>query len=71
MPFTIDDLSGLRILLQEELRTEITPLQSELREFRNDVLQSFDALFQRDEKREQEYLALRKQFSSLEKKLSP
>jgi tRNA(Ser,Leu) C12 N-acetylase TAN1 len=59
-------MKALRLLLQEELQAEIRP-------FRRDVDKRFDALatqidglYQRDEKREQEYLSIREQIRRLE-----
>lgn len=70
MPLTSQDISSLLKLIGEEFETRISPFRDELREFRSEVQQSFDVLFQRDEKREQEYLAIREQVERIEKRIA-
>jgi predicted nuclease with TOPRIM domain len=62
MPLSDDELKALRLLLQEELR----PLLDEMSKRFDEVATQIDGLYQRDEKREQEYLSIREQIKRLE-----
>jgi hypothetical protein len=66
MAFTEDELTALRFLLREELRTEISPLRDEVGKRFDEVATQIDGLYQRDKKREQEYLSIREQIRRLE-----
>ena len=66
MAFTEDELRALRLLLREELQAEIRPFRSEVDKRFAKVATQIDGLYQRDEKREQEYLSIREQIRRLE-----
>jgi hypothetical protein len=70
MAFTEDELTALRFLLREELQTEFRPLRDEVGRRFDEVATRMDGLYQRDEKREQEYLFIREQMRRLETKLA-
>lgn len=55
MTFTDDELKALRLLLREELQAEIRPFRNEVDKRFAEVATQIDGLYQRDEKREQEY----------------
>jgi hypothetical protein len=55
MPFTEDELIALRLLLREELHAEVRPFRDEVAKRFAEVATQIDGLYQRDEKREQEY----------------
>ena len=63
MSLSSKDISALRLLIREEIGDSLAPFHQEFRQFRDEVNNSFDALFKRDEKREEEYLLLREQVS--------
>ena len=66
MPFTEDEIKALRLLLQEEVQSEIRLLRSEISQRFDEVATQIDGLYKRDEKREQEYLSIREQLRRLE-----
>ena len=66
MPITEDELNALRLLLKEELQTEVRPFREEVNKRFDEVATQIDGLCQRDEKREQEYLSIREQMRRLE-----
>jgi len=66
MPFTEDEMKAFRLLLQEELQAEIRPFRREVDKRFDGVATQIDGLYQRDEKREQEYLSIREQIRRLE-----
>lgn len=66
MPITDDEMKALRLLLQEELQAEVRPLRDEMSRRFDEVATQIDGLYQRDEKREQEYLSIREQIKRLE-----
>ena len=68
MPITDDEIKALRLLLREELRAEVRPLRDEMSKRFDEVATQMDGLYQRDEKREQEYLSIREQIRRLEAK---
>jgi len=70
MPITDDEIKALRLLLREELRAEVRPLRDEMSKRFDEVATQMDGLYQRDEKREQEYLSLREQIRRLEAKIA-
>jgi hypothetical protein len=66
MPLTEGEMKALRLLLREELR----PFRDEMSKRFDEVATQMDGLYQRDEKREQEYLSIREQIRRLEAKLA-
>jgi len=64
--FTEDELRGLRLLLREELQSELGSLRSDVDKRFDQIATQIDGLYHRDEKREQEYLAIREQIRRLE-----
>ena len=70
MPITDDEIKALRLLLREELRAEVRPLRDEMSKRFDEVATQMDGLYQRDEKREQEYLSIREQIRRLEAKIA-
>ena len=70
MPITEDELRALRLLLREELQAEIRPFRNEVGKRFDEVSTQIDGLYQRDEKREQEYVSIREQIRRLEAKFA-
>jgi tRNA(Ser,Leu) C12 N-acetylase TAN1 len=70
MPFTENELIALRLLLREELQAEVRPFRSEVGKRFDEIAAQIDGLYQRDEKREQEYLSIREQIRRLETKFA-
>ncbi|HSQ25023.1 MAG TPA: hypothetical protein VLN44_11440 [Pyrinomonadaceae bacterium] len=66
MPLTEDEMRALRLLLREELQAEFRPFRNEVSRRFDEVVTQVDGLYQRDEKREQEYLSIREQIRRLE-----
>jgi hypothetical protein len=66
MAFTEDKMKALRLLLREELQAEIGSFRNEVGRRSSEVATQMDRLYQRDEKREQEYLFIREQIRRLE-----
>ncbi|HXI25445.1 MAG TPA: hypothetical protein VNG71_16385, partial [Pyrinomonadaceae bacterium] len=66
MPITEEELSPLRLLIKEELQTEVRPFREEVNKRFDEIGTQMDGLYQRDEKREQEYLSIREQMRRLE-----
>jgi hypothetical protein len=54
MPFTEDELRALRLLLREELQSEIRPFRNEVSRRFAEVAVHIDGLYRRDLRREQE-----------------
>jgi archaellum component FlaC len=69
MTLSPKDLEAIRLLLREEMRNELQPFQAKVDKRFDDVFNNFDALFLRDEKREQEYVTIQEQVSRLEKRV--
>ncbi len=71
MTLTQDDLDALRTILKEELATkeELQSLELKMDSRFDMVSEQILGLYKRDETREQEYLALKEQFSRLEKQV--
>lgn len=67
---TEDDLEALRLLLREELQAELKPLRAEVGKRFDKIASHIDGLFQRDEKREQEYFSIREQIKRLEQSIA-
>jgi hypothetical protein len=59
-------MKALRLLLREELQAAIRPFRSEVGKRFDEVATQIDGLYQRDDKREQEYLSIREQIRRLE-----
>ena len=70
VPFTEDELRALRLLLREELQSEIRPFRNEAEKRFAEGATQIDGLYQRDEKREQEYLSIREQLRRLEARVA-
>jgi hypothetical protein len=66
MAFTEDDMKALRLLLREELQAEVRPFRNDVGKRFDEVGTQIDGLYQREEKREQEYLSIREQIRRLE-----
>ena len=62
MSFTDDELTALHLVVREEM----TPLRSEIAGRFDEIASQIDGLYQRDEKREQEYFFMREQIKRLE-----
>ena len=71
MTLTPEDIENLLVILEQRLSTkqDIQSLENKMDSRFDMVAEQFDGLYQRDEKREQEYLALKEQFSRLEKQV--
>ena len=65
MSFTEDELAALRLVMREEMRAELTPLRSDIASRFDEIASQIDGLYQRDEKREQEYFFMREQIKRL------
>ena len=70
MPITEDEMKALRLLLRNELQAEIRPFRNEVSKRFDEVATQIDGLYQRDERREQEYLFIREQIRRLEAKFA-
>ena len=70
MPITGEELKALRLLLREELQAEVRPFRNEIRKRFDEIATQINRLYQRDEKREQEYLSIREQIRRLEAKFA-
>ena len=70
MPITEDEMKALRLLLRNELQAEIRPFRNEVSKRFDEVTTQMDGLYQRDERREQEYLFIREQIRRLEAKFA-
>ena len=69
MPISEVEMTALRSMLQEELRAHLEPFRSEINKRFDEVATQIDGLYQRDEKREQEYLSIREQIRRVEARL--
>ena len=69
-PITEDEMKALRLLLRNELQAEIRPFRNEVSKRFDEVATQMDGLYQRDERREQEYLFIREQIRRLEAKFA-
>lgn len=70
MPITGQEMNALRLLLKEELETALRPLREEVSKRFDKIATQMDGLYQRDEKREQEYLSIREQIRRLEARIA-
>ena len=70
MPITDEEMNALRQLLREEIETQIRPFREEVNQRFKDIATQIDDLYQRDEKREQEYLAIREQIQRIEARIA-
>lgn len=66
MAITEDELNALRFLLREELHSEVRPFREEVNKRFDEIATQMDGLYQRDEKREQEYLSICEQMRRLD-----
>lgn len=62
---TADEITALRLLLREELQTELTPFRAEVSRRFDEMASHIDGLYKRDETREQEYFSIREQIKRL------
>jgi hypothetical protein len=51
MPITDEEVSALRLLLKEELQTELRPFREEVNKRFDEVAKQIDGLYWRDEKK--------------------
>jgi len=70
MPLSENGMKALRLLLREELEAQVQPFRHEIGRRFDEVATQMDGLYQRDEKREQEYLSIREQIRCLEAKFA-
>ena len=68
MSMTEDELNALRLLLREELQAELKPFRAEVGKRFDEMATHIDGLYQRDEKREQEYFSIREQIRRIERR---
>ena len=66
MPFTDEEVKALRLLFKEELQ----PFRNEMNKRFDEMATQIHGLYQRDEKREQEYLSIREQIKRLESRVA-
>ena len=66
MAITEDELNALRLLLKEELQSEVRPFREEVNKRLDEIATQMGGLYQRDEKLEQEYLSIREQMRRLD-----
>ena len=57
MPLTADEMKALRLLLREELQGALNPFRAEVSGRFEEMAAHLDGLYQRDERREQEYFS--------------
>ena len=69
MALSEDDMKALRLLVGEVLEAKLQPFRNEVSRRFDEVATQVDGLYQRDEKREQEYLFIREQIQRLETRL--
>ena len=70
MPITEGEMNALRLLLKEELRTQLQPFREEVNKLFDEIATQMDGLYRRDENREQEYMSIREQIRRLEARLA-
>ena len=70
MPITQDELNSLRLLFKEELQVEVRPFRAEVNKRFDEIATQMDGLYQRDEKREQEYFSIREQIRRLDARIA-
>jgi len=70
MPITEGEMNALRLLLKEELRTQLQPFREEVNKRFDEIATQMDGLYKRDENREQEYMSIREQIRRLEARLA-
>ena len=70
MAMTEDEMQALRFLLREELRAELKPFRAEVDKRFDEIASHIDGLYQRDEKREQNYFSIREQIKRLEQRIA-
>lgn len=69
MPITNEEMNALRLLLKEEFEIQFQPFREEVNHRFDEIARQIEGLYQRDEKREQEYLFIREQIGRLEGRL--
>lgn len=67
---TEDEMDALRLLLREELQHELNPFRAEVARRFEQIASHIDGLYQRDERREQEYLSIQEQIKRLGRNLA-
>ena len=70
MAISDDELNALRLLLKDEIQSEIRPFREEVNKRFDEIATQIDGLYLRDEKREQEYLSIREQIRRLEARIA-
>lgn len=70
MPITSEEMNALRLLLKEEFETQLQPFREEVNQRFDEIATQIDRLYQRDEKREQEYLSMREQLRRPEARIA-
>jgi len=70
MPLNENEMKALRLLLREELQAQVQPFRNEVSRRFDEVATQIDGLYQRDEKREQEYRSIREQLRRLEARVA-
>jgi hypothetical protein len=66
MPLTDEEVKALRLLFKEEQQ----PFRTEMNKRFDEMATQIDGLYQRDEKREQEYLSIREQIKRIESRMA-
>jgi hypothetical protein len=70
VPIAEEEMGALRLLLKEELQTQLQAFRAEVNKRFDEVAKQIDGLYQRDEKREQERLSIREQIRRLEARIA-
>jgi hypothetical protein len=63
-------MNALRLLIKDEFQTQLQPFREEVNQRFDEIATQIDGLYQRDEKREQEYLSIREQLLRLEARIA-
>jgi hypothetical protein len=66
MPLTNEEMKALRLLISEELHAQLGPFRDDVNQRFDEVAKQIEDLYQRDEKREQEYIFIRERIRRLE-----
>ena len=67
---TEDEMDALRLLLREELQHELNPFRAEVSRRFEQIASHIDGLYQRDERREREYLSIQEQIRRVGRNLA-
>ena len=70
MPLNKDETTALLVLIGEKFETWIKPFRDEVMGRFDEVASKLDGLYQRDEKREQEYLFISERVRQIESKIA-